>query len=197
MAVRVNDPIKLLLTVKPNVAEVTPAPTLTEPGVDRAALLPVNPTDVEDEGAELSLTVQLPEPPDTTVNGVHTSEASEAGIDKEIVTVVEFPFSAAVKVALELAVKGPAMAVKPTEEEPADAVRSVRGTVRLELLLDIAIDAVDPAGTAFVRLTVQAVAAPGNKKLFTQVSEDGATGAFNESGSMPTEPFRDAMTVTL
>jgi hypothetical protein len=167
-----------------------------EPSVDRATSLTVNPTGVGDEAAELSLTVQLPKPPEFIVNGVHASEASEPGSNNEIATVFELPFSEADKVALEFAVKAPAVAVKATEEEPAGAVRSAGETWRFGFPLDIVIDAVEPAGTAFVRLTVQAFEAPGNKKLFTQVSEDGAT-VVNERGTMPTEPFRDAMTVTL
>ena len=127
---------------------------------------------------------------------MHTSEASEPGINKEIVTIFEFPFSDAVKVTLEFAVKAAAVAVKAMEEEPAGAVRSAWETPRLGLPLDIAIEAVDPAGTACVRLTVQAVEAPGNKKPSTQVIEAGARDV-NERGMIPTEPFRAAMTVTL
>jgi hypothetical protein len=194
--VRVTEPTKLPPTLKVNMAELAFAAIVIEPSVDRAGLLTVNPTATADEGAELSFTVQLPKPPDTTFNGVHTSEASEPGINKEIVTTFEFPFSDADKVALELAVKPAADAVKTTEEEPAGAVRSAWETPRLGLELDIAIDAVDPAGTAFVRLTVQVVEAPGNKKLFTQVIEDRAKDV-KERGTIPTEPFREAMRVTL
>jgi hypothetical protein len=178
-------------------AEVAVVAIVIEPSVDRAALLTVNPIGVGDEGAELRLTVQLPKPPGATVNGVHTSEASEPGSNNEIVTVFEVPFSDADKVALEFAVKAPAVAVKAMEEEPAGAVRTDWKTVTLGLPLDIAIEALEPAGTAFVRVTVQAVEAPGNKKPLTHVTEDGAKGAVNERGAMPTEPFRDAITITL
>jgi hypothetical protein len=196
LAVRVTEPTKPPPTLKVNMAEAAFVAIVIEPGVDSAALLTVNPTVVGDEAAELRWTVQLPRVLDITVNGVHTSEASETGITKEIVTAVEFPFSDAVKVALELAVKAAAVAMKAMEEEPAGAVRSAWETPRLELPLDIAIEAVDPAGTASVRLTVQAVEAPGDKEPFTQVIEDGARDV-NERGAIPTEPFRAAMTVTL
>lgn len=197
LAVRVKDPTKPRPTVKANVAEVAFCAIVTEPGVDRATSLTVNPTDDGDEGAELSLAVQLPEPPDATVNGVQTSDASEAGINKEIVNVFELPFSDADIVAFELAGKTPAVAVKATDEEPADAVRIVWETVRLGLSLDRAIEAVDPVGTAFLKVTVQALEARANKKLLTHVTEVGVIGAVNESGAIPTEPFSDAMTVTL
>jgi hypothetical protein len=197
LAVRVKDPTKLLATLKVNIAVLEFVAIVIEPSVDRATLLTVSPTAVGDEGAELSVTVQLPKPPDVTANGAHTSAASDPGSNKEIVADFEAPFSDADKIALELAVKAPAVTVKATEEEPADAVRSAWETLRLGLPLEIPIDAVDPAGTALVRLTVQVVEAPGNKKPFTQASEDGAIAAVNERGAMPTEPFRDAMTVTL
>jgi len=196
VAVRVKEPTKLLATLKVNIAELALAPIVIEPSVDRATLLTVNPTAVGDEGAELSVTVQLPKP-DVGVKRLHTSEASDPGSNKEIVAAVEVPFIDADKLALELAVKAPAVAVKVTEEEPAEAVRSAWETLRLGLPLEIPIDAVDPAGTAFARLTVQVVEAPGSKKPFTQVSEDRAVVAVNERGAMPTDPFRDAMTVTL
>ena len=177
-------------------AEVAFAAIIIEPRVDRAALLAANPIVNADEGGELRLTVQPPKPPDATVKGVQTSDASEAGSNKEIAVVVELPFSDAYIVAEELVEKSPAVAVNATDEEPAGTVRRFWETVRLGLLLDRAIEAVGPAGTALLKLTVQVVDARATRKPFTQVTELGIMAADNERGAIPTEPLRDAMTVT-
>jgi hypothetical protein len=197
LAVRVNDPVKVPPTAKLNVAEVAPPATVTEPGAERAALLVVNPTADGDETAELRLTVQLPAPPDATVKGAQARDVSEPGINKDIVMVFESPLSDADKVALEFDKKVPAVAVKTTEEAPLEAIAAAGETWRSGLPLDTAMETVAPGGTAFVRLTVQAVEAPGNRTPLSQPIEDGATGAVNERGAVPTEPLRDAMTVML
>ncbi len=74
---------------------------------------------------------------------------------------------------------------------------TVEGTANPPLLLAIAIEAVDPAGTAFVRLTVQVVEPAAPKTLWAQVIEDGAAGAVNERAVIATDPLKDAMRVML
>jgi hypothetical protein len=58
-------------------------------------------------------------------------------------------------VAAPPAEKAPACAVNVTEDKPLEIVRAELGTVRDPLLLDTAIETELPAGTGFVRLTVQ------------------------------------------
>jgi hypothetical protein len=197
LAVRVNDPTKPLPTVKLNVAEVAPPAIVTEAGVESAALLVVNPIVDADDSAEPRLTVQLPEPPDSTVDGAQASEASEPGIDNAIVTLFEIPFAAADSVPLEFDEKVLAVAVKATDEAPLDATTAVWETLRSGFPLDTPIEPVDPVGTAFDSDTVQAVEPLGDEKPLAQAIEDGATGAVNERAVMATDPLSDAIMVTL
>jgi hypothetical protein len=168
---------------------------VAELGAESAALLVVNVIVDLDDATELRLTVQLPEPPDVTAKGAHARAASEPGVNREIVELIEIPPSEAVKVPLEFDEKVPAVAVKATEEAPLGAVTVAADIFRRGLLLDTAIASEEPTGTAFVRLMVQAVEPPGVKELLAQTIEDGNAGGANERAVIATDPLRDAMRV--
>jgi hypothetical protein len=85
--------------------------------------------------------------------------------------------------------------VNVTEEDPLAAVTAVWGILRSGLLLDIAMDAVAPAGTGAVSEVVQVVEVCGIKEVAAHVMPDNVSADVRESVTGWDEPLSDAVMV--
>jgi hypothetical protein len=82
--------------------------------------------------------------------------------------------------------------VKVTEDAPLAAVRDA-GTVRAELLLDTETEAVVPAGTDSVRVTVQAMDVWGESVPAAHTMDEIAGGAMSDIVDVDEDPLREAV----
>ncbi|HUB82476.1 MAG TPA: hypothetical protein VMB03_26950 [Bryobacteraceae bacterium] len=183
-------PVMVLAVVKLKFVLVDPLPMVTLAGTIRAGLLLVKTTVETPTLAPASVAVQLPETPGAIVEGLQLRPENDAGNAKEIEVAFEVPFHVAVRTAVEVNEKVPALAVKDPEDEPLETVMGVFGTVSAAFVLDSVIDAVVPAGTGTVRLTVQVVEVCASSALAAQVSEDTPRGAARAMAAVAVEPFK-------
>jgi hypothetical protein len=178
--VMITHPVTVLAVVKLKFVLAEPLPMVTFGGTVSAGLLLVKATVETPILAPVKDAVQFPEPPGETVEGVQLRLESDTGSDKEIEMVCEVPLNVAVKVAVEGTENVPACARNEPEDRPLDTVIGALGTVSAALLLDTKIDAVLPAGTGFVRLTVQLVEVCACRAPAAHINEDTPTGTVRE-----------------
>lgn len=158
------------------VAKVCPASTATDAGIVSRAWGSVRWTVTPATVFRLSLTAQLVEAPDASVEGLQPSELIAILDATRSVTCWEAPFSVAVSVAdWPPSAIPPAVAVKVAEELPA-ATMAEAGTVRAALLLDNE-TVTPPEGAVWFRVMVQVEELPEAIAVGLHASEETAGAA--------------------
>jgi len=156
--------------VPENTADVAPGVTVTEAGTFTAALLLARATTTPPAGAgEVRAMVQLTGAPPCTEAGEQVSGASQLRPCNVKVTDMVTPPAVAVTVAVELLFRVPVSTVKDALEEPAATVTAA-GADRLSLLETPTVN--PPAGAGWFRVTAQTAAAPLERSVGLQVSEE-------------------------
>jgi hypothetical protein len=151
------------------VAESAPAATATEAGVLKRLELSESATVAAPAGAACeSVTVQVVLPFAGKLPAAHCSDVTVTGAFSDRLAVFEEPFSEAVRVAVWLAVKEPAVAVKVALLAPEGMVTDVGTVTRDELDATVATAPPDPA--AALRFMVQVAGAAGANAAGLQVS---------------------------
>ena len=154
-AVIVTDLVVLIVpAVAPKLAAVAPAATVTEEGSDNAVRLSEMDTLTPLDGAAtVRLTEQVLAPPEVRTAGAHCSVLIFVDGTTVIDAVAEVALSEAERVAEELDVTEPAVAVKTADEEPAGTLAEA-GTLTTAVFDDDSATVAPPVGAACVRVTV-------------------------------------------
>src|SRR5580658_10739052 len=174
--------------------EVLLAGTVTDAGTVSDALLLESPTALPPDGAAwLSVTVQVLAAPEFTLVGVQASAETSVGATRLKVALCEELPKVAVTVPDWLVVIAAAVALKVAEVLFAGTVTDA-GTMSAVLLLESP-TALPPNGAAWLRVTVQVLAAPEFTLVGVQASAETSVGAIRFKVALCEELPKFAVTV--